>query len=117
MTVEDIARVCHEANRAYCATLGDDSQLPWDEAPDWQRESAVNGVRFHIENPGAGPEGSHENWMSEKQADGWAFGETKDPDAKTHPCMVSYHELPAEQRRKDYLFVGVVFALAGEMDP
>jgi hypothetical protein len=29
---EQIARVAYEANRAYCRTIGDDSQKPWDEA-------------------------------------------------------------------------------------
>lgn len=29
MTVEDIARVCHEVNRAYCRSIGDDSQVSW----------------------------------------------------------------------------------------
>ena len=30
----DIAQICHAANRAYCQLLGDNSQLPWSEAPD-----------------------------------------------------------------------------------
>jgi hypothetical protein len=98
VTVEDVARVCHEANRAYCATLGDQSQLPWHEAPQWQRDSAVNGVQYHLANPDAGPSGSHENWMRVKSAEGWKYGPVKNPDAKEHPCMVPYHELPAEQR-------------------
>ena len=43
MNIEDIARICHEANRAYCKAFGDDSHLPWDSAPQWQRESAIMG--------------------------------------------------------------------------
>lgn len=107
-----IAEICHEANRTYCKTLGDDSQLPWSDAPEWQRQSACNGVSFHLENPEAGPSGSHENWMREKVESGWVYGETKDPDAKTHPCIVSYAELPESQRLKDSIFVGIVHALA-----
>jgi hypothetical protein len=34
MTTTDIAKVCHETNRAYCETLGDNSQPPWEEAPE-----------------------------------------------------------------------------------
>lgn len=103
-----IAAVCHEVNRAYCASLGDNSQAAWDDAPDWQKQSAINGVEFHIANPEAGPSGSHENWLKVKQADGWVYGETKDVDAKTHPCMVPYTELPKEQQAKDALFVAAV---------
>lgn len=111
MQIEDIAKVCHEANRAFCEALGDTSQKPWEDAPDWQRKSAVNGVIFHRENPHARPSASHENWMAEKDDDGWVYGEVKDVEAKTHPCMVSFGELPVEQQRKDYLFKFICDAL------
>ena len=100
----DIAKKCHEINRAYCAALGDTSQLPWDQAPEWQRQSAINGVQFHIEHPDAGPDASHNSWLEEKRSAGWKFGPVKDADKKEHPCFVPYGKLPAEQKAKDYLF-------------
>jgi hypothetical protein len=42
LTVEQIARVCHETNRAWCEVNGDFSQMTWDNAEDWQRQSAVD---------------------------------------------------------------------------
>lgn len=110
MTIEKVAQVCHEANRAYCKTLGDDSQPEWADAPAWQRESAINGVEFHIKNPDAGPSGSHENWLRVKEADGWKYGPVKDADKKEHPCMVPYGDLPEAQQRKDAIFVAIVKA-------
>jgi RyR domain len=114
MNEEAIARVCHEANRAYCATIGDLSQPPWEEAPDWQRSSAVEGVRFCLANPDAPPSANHESWLEEKRRTGWTYGPGKDPEKKEHPCFVPYDELPIEQRRKDALFKAVVAALAAE---
>ena len=113
MRREDIARVCHEANRAYCECLGDTSQLPWAKAPQWQRESCINGVIFYDLHPDAGPEVSHRNWMAEKHREGWTYGKVKDVERRKHPCMVPYHQLPVEQRLKDALFVGIVRALGG----
>lgn len=107
-----IARVCHEINREYCRALGDDSQPAWEEAPDWQVQSAIEGVAFHLANPDAGPEASHANWLETKRAGGWEWGEVKDPEQKTHPCMVPFDELPPEQRAKDFLFRATVHALA-----
>lgn len=107
-TIAKIAMVAHSVNRAYCQAIGDYSQHEWDEAPEWQRESAINGVKFHIENPNASPSASHENWLREKREQGWKYGPVKDPNAKTHPCCVPYEDLPIEQRVKDYLFIGVV---------
>lgn len=106
--VEVIARTCHEVNKTYCESLGDDSQVNWDEAPDWQKESVINGVKFHLGNPRATPSDSHENWMKEKLEAGWKYGEIKDVDKKEHPCLVPYEELPKEQQVKDALFISVV---------
>jgi hypothetical protein len=106
-----IARVCHEVNRAFCASIGDHSQPSWEQAPDWQRASAVNGVAFTIANPDAKPSDSHDSWLAEKERDGWKYGPVKDPVKKEHPCYVPYDELPLEQRTKDYLFQAVVRSL------
>jgi hypothetical protein len=112
--IERTARVCHEANRAYCASIGDNSQPGWNDAPDWQRRSAIKGVEFHIAHLAAGdkpsPSASHDCWLNEKRAEGWKFGPTKDPAKKEHPGFVPYNELPIEQRMKDYIFFAIVEA-------
>lgn len=112
MTIEQIARICHEANRALCITEGDFSQKPWEEAEDWQREAAISGVEFAIQNPNAPASAQHDSWMKDKLADGWKYGEAKDAEAKTHPCIVPYDELPEVQKAKDHLFKGIVNSLA-----
>lgn len=111
MTIQEIAQVCHEINRSFCIAMDDFSQLKWEDAPDWQKESAVKGVEFHINNPEAGPAASHESWMEQKLFDGWKYGDVKDSEAKTHPCIVDFDELPKEQQAKDYLFRQVVHSL------
>jgi hypothetical protein len=111
MDQEQIARVCHEVNRAYCQAIGDNSQPAWEGAPQWQKDSAMLGVKLHAENPNAGPEASHVSWMAQKKAEGWVYGTVKDPEKKTHHCMVPFSELPREQQAKDYIFRAVVHAL------
>lgn len=110
--IESIAKICHEANRAYCQTLGDFSQPTWEEAPQWQKDSAIKGVEFHLSGD-HGPEASHESWMKQKEAEGWVYGEVKDTQAKRHPCMVPFHELPSAQQLKDSLFRSIVHAFKG----
>lgn len=112
MNSADIAMIAHEANRAYCQQIGDNSQKSWEEAEQWQRDSAIKGVDYHLANPDATPENSHESWMKEKEETGWTYGPVKDPEKKEHPCFVPYNELPVEQQAKDYLFRGIVHALA-----
>lgn len=111
MTNEEIARVAHEVNRAYCEALGDTSQPCWEDAPDWQRRSALDGVTAILSNPNSTPADSHNAWLKEKADSGWKYGPVKDPERKEHPCFAPYEKLPAEQRVKDYLFLGVVRTL------
>lgn len=89
-----IAIVCHEANRAWCFVNGDETQKAWGDAEEWQRESAVDGVLFKIDNPG---------------------GEIKDAIKKTHPCLVPFESLPNFQQKKDALFCAIVEALRAKV--
>lgn len=108
--VNEIARVAHEVNHAYCQSIGQAS-VPWSQAPDWQRASAQAGVVTVLKNRAHGPGDLHREWLRHKAADGWTYGPIKDPEAKTHPCMVPFDELPECERIKDALFLGVVHAL------
>lgn len=108
--IHRVAKVTHSANKAYYETLGDFSQPTWEQAPEWQRESAIAGVQFVLDNPFAPPSAQHNSWSEQKLGDGWVYGEVKDAEAKTHPCLVPYNELPEEQQMKDRLFGTIVRA-------
>jgi hypothetical protein len=113
MTFEEISRVCHEVNRAYCQAIGDNSQPAWEDAQKWQRDSAMLGVKLHTNNPEESAAASHESWMDQKVAEGWGYGPEKNTELKQHPCIVHFDELPVEQQAKDFIFRGVVHALVG----
>lgn len=117
MTVEEIAQVCHEINMAYCDALGDTSQVPWDKAEDWQKESSITGVKYLLSTPYAQADALHKSWLSEKAMAGWVYGPVKDAEKKTHPCIVPFEELPVEQQAKDHLFRQTVLSLKGQLSP
>jgi hypothetical protein len=110
-TNEQIAKVCHQANKAWCEANGDGSQQNWDYAEQWQQESALKGVQFARENPTAGHDAQHNAWMADKIDNGWVCGELKDADKKTHPCIVPFENLPEFQQKKDALFSNIVKTL------
>jgi hypothetical protein len=112
MTKGNIAQVAHEINKAFCSSIGDDSQPSWEDAPAWQKESAIAGVQFHLDNPDASPSASHESWLAQKEKDGWKYGPEKNAEKKEHPCYVPYSELPVAQQSKDFLFKQVIHSLA-----
>lgn len=106
-----IARIVHQANKAYCEALFDDSQVDWEKAPDWQQLSAIDGVTKFLDGTANTPEQQHQSWMDLKIKEGWVYGPEKDAVKKTHHCLVPYDQLPDAQKRKDHLFRAVVKAL------
>lgn len=106
MDHEQIARICHEANKAYCEALGDNTQLHWCGAPEWQKKSAIDGVKNVLEKS-LTPKESHQAWLDLKMLDGWRYGPVKCPIKKEHPCFVPYDHLPEAQKLKDKLFVAI----------
>lgn len=106
-----IAQACHEANKVWCEANGDFSQKHFEEAEGWQQDSAIDGVKFRLANPDAKEDAQHNAWMESKIKDGWVYGEVKDSEKKTHPCLVPFEELPLFQQKKDKLFSAIVDAL------
>lgn len=100
------AQAAHEVLRVWCLSLGDASQVHWEDAPEWQRESAIQGVIGVLN--GNSPRQCHESWCKQKETAGWKHGPTKDAEKKEHPCLVPYNQLPSDQRWKDDLFVSTV---------
>jgi len=101
--LRDVARFAHEINAAFCRSTGDDTQQDWENTRADIQDSAIAGVALHLIDR-LSPEQSHQAWMAHKLAEGWKYGEKKDLDARTHPALVPYEDLPAETKIKDFLF-------------
>ena len=111
MTYEEIARIAHYANKAYCESLEDWSQPEWYDLSDEAQESVIKGTQFASLYPQASCEALHEEGRSNKFSDGWVYGLEKSDSLKVHPCLLPFESLPPEQKVKDELFKAVVQAL------
>ena len=43
----------------------------------------------------------HEVWSKTRIQQGWTYGEQRNDELKTHPCLVPYEELPEEEKEYD----------------
>ena len=43
----------------------------------------------------------HEVWAQTRISQGWTYGERRNDELKTHPCLIPYEELPEEEREYD----------------
>lgn len=78
-----IANIAHQVNKAYCESIGDFSQPDWKNTPEWQKQSAFNGIKYYL-------------------------NEVENLDKKPYPCLVPYDQLSTEQKTKNCLFKAVV---------
>jgi len=46
-------------------------------------------------------ENAHDLWAAQRLAEGWTFGPQRDDNAKKHPCLISYADLPESERAYD----------------
>lgn len=45
-------------------------------------------------------ENAHDIWAAERLRDGWTYGPERDDQARRHPCLLPYSQLP--ERERDY---------------
>jgi len=43
----------------------------------------------------------HEVWSETRIQQGWTYGEQRNDELKTHPCLVPYEKLPEEEKEFD----------------
>lgn len=43
----------------------------------------------------------HEVWSAGRMKDGWTYGEARNDEKRTHPCLVPYEELSEEEKVYD----------------
>lgn len=43
----------------------------------------------------------HEVWAETRIQQGWTYGEHRNDELKTHPCLIPYEELPEEEKEYD----------------
>ena len=111
MNKTDMAKVAHEAMRAYKIQLGEEDIGVWDKSSKYMKDSILSGVEYVMNNPNTTAEHQHEAWCKHKKDTGWLFGKEKDEKLRTHPLLIPYNKVPADNKIKAELFIGVVKAL------
>lgn len=76
----------------------EDSDRPWDEAPEWVRTVARSLAKFALENPGATGEQVHHEWARCMEAERWVYDTVENERLRTHPMLKAYRELTREQQ-------------------
>ncbi len=46
-------------------------------------------------------ENAHDHWAAGRIKEGWRYGEQRNDQAREHPCLVPYDELPESEKQYD----------------
>lgn len=111
---ERIAKASYEATRAWREAAdeaaGGDARVPWDEAEQWRRDSALEGVKRAVLD-GRTPEQLHESWRKDRLERGWKHGPVRDVATKEDPHLKPFAELGDSLKRKADLFASIAHTL------
>lgn len=107
----EVAKVCHAVNGALREFHGEDARPVWDETSALVQEGVMSGIEKLNANPHLTPEDMHSAWCMYYGARGWKYGKTLSDTKKTHPNLVAYDKLPAEQKLQDVVFHAIVKSL------
>lgn len=109
LTTERRAEFVYEAARL--AAIAADAPIvpaPWAEREDAFRTQFLEVIdRQCGPSRSTSPEELHGTWVQAYIDMGWRFGESYDPNAKTHPDMVPYEQLGQLEQDKDSVFVAL----------
>lgn len=107
--LEAIAEMCYNANNAFCIIQNEETpRTEWSKVTAKVKKQYVSGVKFRIDNPHLGADSIHNEWLKEKELDGWEYGETKSVKRKVSPRIVPYDKLSQQDRKKHILFYNIV---------
>jgi len=109
------AEVLLAAKAAHCAVQAINEafglyKLPqWMLCNDWYKASFTRNVEAYLYH--AYPVRKvHAHWVRRMESQGWVVGETRCREQKTHPMLVSFNDLPIEEKLKLKQMRAVVMA-------
>jgi hypothetical protein len=144
-THEILARAIHDDYLRQQTAAGktpaqNPSMVPWDALPDHLKESNRQqaddiGAKLQAVHCSAAPMldwdeslfeftadeierlavMEHDRWMAAKLEAGWRHGPTKDDNARTHPSLIPYSQLPPGEQDKDRSAVRQIPALLSKV--
>lgn len=107
---DQVARVICETIRAYTRSQGGPEFPTWENTKPSTVENYMFLVNSHWDKD-LSPEAAHEMWIDHMLADGWQYGEVFDVEKRTHPAMVSFHELKPDSQLQLQIARAIVCAM------
>lgn len=120
LNVEQVAAICHEANREYGKKVGV-RILDWTNLPEVEHRLAMAKVQEYLDEPKLSEAELYDSWVKAQLKAGWKgrikVGDLEvavkvfSEDRKEDPLCVPFKELPPAIQGAERVFKGIVDAL------
>jgi len=97
LTPQQLARLCHEADRVLCSMQGDARVSPWETLDEKTQDEVVAAVREVLEHPELTDEARHARWLRQRREAGWIYGPVRSIPGRTDPALLEYGALSSER--------------------
>jgi hypothetical protein len=111
LDVDEITKIIYEAIRLEAEWSGRSIvPEPWKKRDKAFRDQMIKVVEKYLKiGKLPTPEEAHNSWVKAYKKMGWKYGKKRDSVLKTHPNMVSFHDLPLDEQQKDAIFLAFVY--------
>jgi hypothetical protein len=104
--------IVYDLLRSFNRTFHNQQIPEFADAEEWEQAAATSSFIYVRDHPELSPPEIHREWLGIMRDQGWEYGEKMDPEARTHPHMRVWEDLPPWARRMLYITVTVVHILA-----
>jgi len=107
VTIEKIAKACHENHNLLNVSFGDPPRAEWEAIPpnSYQKIARYNNIRRLVLNPLTLPSTLHNEWVKQARM-----------QIDAHPDFKEFGELPEKQRKKSEIFHAMASSLICMLD-
>ena len=106
--IYDVCKVCHDKNNELMVANGETPRGDWESLDQVDKDLTYKSVKRIIDDRTITAKDIHDEWMTNKESDGWVYGLVKDPVNKTHPLMIPFDEMSDIDKQKDQSFIDIV---------
>lgn len=106
--IYNVCKLCHDKNNALMIANGETPRGDWESLDQADKDLTYKSVKRIIDDPTITAKEIHDEWVTNKELDGWVYGPVKDVDNKTHPLMIPFDDMSDIDKEKDQSFINIV---------
>jgi hypothetical protein len=105
LNLDEIAKICHNTHVRYCSNMNlKGMTLSWNDVQENHKNIIKDSLQKIINGEIKNPKESHNNFVKQKEKEGWVYGEDYSLEDKINPRLTDFENLSINDKVKEILF-------------